>query len=160
MSVDVRSCRVRPRERPEPDVYFLDSGSMPAQVTLQIERPPGMTALSDNEYVAVVRDRLDAAEAECRERAREEGRSFLGVKAILAVNPWDAPRTRAPRRRLSPRFAFTFRAYFVAAVAALRRWRAQHAQCRASLRTGAADVVFPAGTWALPRYFGVRVAPT
>ena len=112
-----------------PPVYFVDGGDMPEEIALEIRRPPGFDDVNDAQLVGRVRERLDAVEAERRDEARASGRRFLGVDAVLAVAPWDSPRTTAPRRGLRPRFAFSIRERFVAAVRELSRWLGRYDKC-------------------------------
>jgi hypothetical protein len=88
-----------------------------------------------------------------------DGRSFLGARAILAQDPYDAPRSSEPRRTLSPRIAAKNTWARIEALrrvkAFIERYRVAYCQWKAGVR----DVVFPAGTYGMRVQHGVACAP-
>ena len=141
-----------------PEGFFRESGPTPKVATLNITAPP--LGMSSHQAYRTVLEALAAEEARVRESFRANGRQFLGARRVLAQRPDESPRSLEPRRKLSPTIACRnkwlrietlqrCKEFVVAYRDALRRW---------VLR--AKDVVFPPGTYAMTRRFGVLVAPS
>jgi len=143
-------------ERPEG--YFSDSGPTPERATLEIVAAP--IGVPDDEVVPVIEREVARREAKTRDAMRKAGRAFLGAAAVLAQRPTDRPRTREPRRTLSPLVACRNK---WARIEALQRCKQFVADYRAALARWCAGVraaVFPAGTYLMARRFAVAVADT
>lgn len=143
-------------ERPEG--FFRDNGPTPPRVTLELVPPP--IGVADADVVEVIERCVTAREAQHRATARRKGRRFLGRAAVLAQRHTGRPRTREPRRNLSPRVASRNK---WARIEALQRSKAFVAAYRAAWHrwcAGVRDVLFPAGTYLMARRFDVSIAET
>ena len=139
-----------------PRWFFDEEGSMPAEVELVLQRPPGFEELSQEEWADVLRTAIRAREAHvASERA---GKRVLGRKAVLAQSPFDRPDTHEPRRQLSPRVAAKNKGRRIEALRRHRAFLIAYREAFARLRAGERDVVFPAGTYKLARLGLVRCA--
>ena len=141
-----------------PKGFFRDAGPTAERVTLEIVAPPIGAADAD---VAGVIDRCVAErEAGFRAAAHEQGRRFMGRAAVLAQRHTDRPRTREPRRNLSPRVACRNK---WARIEALQRCKAFVVAYRDAWRrwcAGTRDAEFPHGTYLMARRFEVVTAET
>jgi putative transposase len=132
-----------------PGHFFREDGAMPELVTLAIHRPHGFERLSPDAWTKLVEQRVRTKEATERERRIAEGSGVLGRRRILNQRPFDCPKTHEAQFKMSPR------------VASKNRWTRLEALRRSSgfiekyrdalLRhvAGAADVIFPFGTYFL-----------
>ena len=140
---------------PRPRVFFREDGYLPASVELRLTPPPGLTA-------AEFRDQLGRAltsrERQLRREFAAEGRSFLGVRKVLAQKPHARPAPGEPRFELNPRIAARDRWKRIEAIGRLREFLAEYRKAWTALRAGAAGVVFPAGTYRLRVIHGVACA--
>lgn len=148
------------RKLERPSVYFSPTGKMPASETLTLTRPPMYMELSDDALIEMVAEKLEHQEQTIRDTMKAEGRTVLGVQAILNTDPSSCPSTPSKKPPREPRRLSQFlsvaerearkrrRDFLVAYDAALQQFKA-----------GNRDVVFPAGTYALVRRYGVAVEP-
>ncbi|MFY3744046.1 transposase [Anaeromyxobacter sp. Red801] len=140
-----------------PEHFFRRNGSMPESVELELTLPPGF------DDVQQFRDRLVEAighrEHLAAERLKAEGRSFLGVRRVLAQSPNARPATVAPRRGPKPRVGARDKWKRIEALGRLRSFLDDYREALKALRAGLRDVVFPSGTYWLRVAHGVRCAP-
>ncbi|HEY3354099.1 MAG TPA: hypothetical protein VGQ83_12675 [Polyangia bacterium] len=147
---------------PRPQVFFRENGPMPPVAALQLSLPPALAGLG----VAEVEGRLDALVRPTEDRIARElaaaNRWFLGERGVLAQRPTDAPRTREPRRVLSPQIAGRSKWHRIEALPRLKAFAAAYRAAWARWREGARRIVFPFGTYALRRHAWVicETAPT
>ena len=87
------------------------------------------------------------------------GRGFLGRRAVLKQRVTEAPRSYARRRGLRPQLAGRNRLRRQEAIRQAKAFWADYRVALARFRDGATDVLFPAGTYWLRIYVGVRCAP-
>ena len=112
---------------------------------------------TNNEYSKLLRDRVGEAEEKAATERREKGIKLLGRRGVLQQHWNSRPGTRAPRRGLSPRVACK---NTWARVEALQRNQAfidRYREARADHLAGR-EAIFPAGTWWLHRFAGVKCA--
>ena len=148
---------VRPRQ------FFRhedDGGRLPLTASLQLARPPGFGDLADDTLRELIAGRLLERENELAAIAAAKGRSFLGVRTVLAQHWNDAPATSEPRRKLDPRVAEKDRSRRIAALQRLVDF--WHGYRAAWLRFAAGDhaTPFPQGTYAMRVRYGVFCADT
>lgn len=140
-----------------PEHFFRRNGSMPESVELELTLPPGF------DDVVQFRDRLVDAitrrELVATERLKAEGRTFLGVRRVLAQSPNARPATVAPRRGPKPRVGARDKWKRIEALGRLRTFLDDYREALKALRAGLRDVVFPSGTYRLRVAHGVRCAP-
>ena len=130
-----------------PRGFFRSNGKMPNEVTLRIERPDGFEELSEEAWVAKLREALRLEEERAREERKAGGRGVLGRKAVLRAEPTDSPKTVEPRRELRPHVACLDKRRRLHELAALVAFRAQRWFALVRYLVGAPDVVFPRGTY-------------
>lgn len=139
-----------------PAHFFREDGAMPEVLNLPIHRPQGFEELSPDAWAQLVEQSVRAKEAAERERRIAGGIGVLGRQRILNQRPFDCPNTHEPRFQMSPKVASKNK---WARIEALRRNRGFLEKYRdAFLRhmAGAADVLFPFGTYFLRKLAGVE----
>jgi hypothetical protein len=142
----------------KPSRFFdPDNDNMPGAVQLYFCRAPGFEHLSHGEYTELVRSSVAKAEADAAAERHENGTQLVGRKGVLRQHWNDSPSTREPKRGLSPRVAGRSK---WARIEALRRNRSFLDNYRAARSDHLAgrDALFPAGTWWLRRFAGLRCA--
>jgi putative transposase len=144
-SVRWRSGETRTFSRPS-GTFFGPNSTLPAEVSLRLAPLLGFAG-RDEELDALVRERVIARETEIRAKFRAEGRTFMGMDAVMRCDPEDHPRSREPRRRLNPRIAGSDREV---RIRALIRWSSfvrMYREAWRLWRDGDHSAVFPEGTW-------------
>jgi REP element-mobilizing transposase RayT len=140
-----------------PKIFFRKAGPMPETVTLVVAAPPAHRddrgAWAEREHAAV-REKERAA----REDRLASGARIVGRRRILAASAFDRPTTHEPRGNLRPHIGCLNRERRIRELAALRRFRAAHAEARRRFAGGQRDVLFPAGTVQMRVTFGARCA--
>lgn len=146
----------RPLVVERPKGFFRDAGPMPETVTLAVRTP--RTCSDARAWAERVRAAVQGRERRARELRLEAGTGVVGRKNILRAAAHERPKTREPRRELRPHLGCLSRERLVRERAALRQFRADYAEARRRLLAGVRGVLFPVGTFLLPRTVGVRVA--
>jgi REP element-mobilizing transposase RayT len=149
----------RPMRVKRPNVLFRKDGPLPEEVEVTFVPPPAYSDLSLAEFVALLRESVEAEEERLRAKAREEGRSFLGRRAVLDQNPFDFPRTREERRRLRPRIRCRDKWRRIELIKRLKAFLQDYREAYDRFRAGFREVIFPPGTYWMRRYAGARCAP-
>jgi hypothetical protein len=99
------------RLRPDPEVvqtywYVLGYCEGKYEVEVTIHRPKGLfPGLSDRAARAKVRELAKAKQADLIAKAREEGRTFMGMKRVLRQPRHTRPSTHLERRGIRPNVA-------------------------------------------------------
>ncbi len=140
--------------RPEclPDAY-------PETATLRFCLPP---ALEDRgrAVVEAIERRAQEKQREARKEVLARGGRFKTREELLAVNAFDAPKTRKGRRDvIVPALRAAKASVMRAAKKQLLAWRQAYRVAFEGFRNGNRDIEWPCGTWFYARYAGVRVAP-
>jgi REP element-mobilizing transposase RayT len=146
----------RPMRVKRPNVLFRKDGPLPEEVEVTFVPPPAYSHLSLAEFVELLRDSVEAKEESLRARARDEGRSFLGRRAVLGQDPFDSPRTREERRAKRPRIRSRRQ---IELLLRLRAFLQDYREAFERFRAGFRQVIFPPGTYWMRRYAGARCAP-
>jgi REP element-mobilizing transposase RayT len=133
-----------------PRHFFRDEGPMPEVVTLSFATPRGFEHLTAHEFATLVLERVRQVEE--TSRLNVGARAPASWAAILAQRWADRPRTREPRRGLSPRIAARSKWSRIEALLRSRAFRDAYVAARARFIEGVRDVVFPAGTYWLRRF--------
>ena len=134
-----------------------DNVDLPEVVQLEFRRAPGFERLSHAEYARLVREQVGAAESKAAAERIEKGIRLVGRKAVLKQHWNDSPNTREPRRGLSPRVACRNKWARIEALQRNRAFLDVYRGARADHLAGR-DALFPAGTWWLCRYAGLKSA--
>lgn len=137
-----------------PTHFFSEHGSMPAQVSLTLRLPP---ELGDHDaFVARLKARVEAVEAEYARRFAAAGRTPLGRYAVLRQSWRESPTSREPRRGLRPTVAARNLWARIEALQRKREFVHDYRRARAAFLAGA-PVPFPYGTYWLRRFMNVEV---
>lgn len=142
-----------------PNVYFSDDGDMPKQVQLNIEPPAQFEYLGAAEYEQHIADKLEEESLKIRTEMSALGQSFLGVRGIMAQNPYGYPGTREKRFNINPKVAAKNKWLRMEAIARNKAFLLQYKQALKRWRDGDRDVRFPYGTYALRIHSAVKVEP-
>ncbi len=129
-------------------------GKLPDKLMLKISAPP--IGVQEQLCDDVVQKAASAREKQLRERASEEGKRFLGARAVKAQRIDRSPRSPAPRRGMSPRVACRDKWRRIEVLGRLASFIASYREVREKFISGVTDVVFPAGTYQMANQFGCR----
>jgi REP element-mobilizing transposase RayT len=139
--------------------FFGPSSKLPEKVSLTLAPLPGFEDRTPAQLDDLVRERVIARETELRAQHRSEGKSYLGMDAVLRCDPEDRPRTREPRRRINPRVAGRQTDVRVEAIARWTSFTRMYRQAWLQWRDGDHTAVFPEGTWLMRVRHGAACLP-
>jgi hypothetical protein len=142
-----------------PDIFFDPNGALPKHSTLEIVRPPIYLHLDDAALARHLALAVERHVRQARQRLAEQGRTFLGAKAVLQQAFDDVPRSTEPCRNPSPRIAAKHTPERVQAIRDLLDFVRRYRVAWTAWRAGARETLFPAGTYALRIYARVACAP-
>jgi hypothetical protein len=141
---------------------------MPEEISFSLAHPPGFEHLDQrechggyapqNSFADLLRDEIRKIETLSAQHRARTGTTVLGMKAVLKQRVGDRPRSREPRRRLSPRVACRNTWRRIEALMRNRHFVAAYRAARALFIAGA-DAIFPAGCYWLRRFAGVACEP-
>jgi hypothetical protein len=135
-----------------------DRSNLPEQVTLTISVPPGYEDWPIEDVRAHFRALLDAEVARLHaERAANGETTYIGVDRILSQDPRESAGCTWPTFARNPRIACSDWPTRLAALKALRAWRAEMREKRRAWLHGNRDVVFPRGCYGLWRLHDAHV---
>jgi REP element-mobilizing transposase RayT len=141
-----------------PNWFFRVEGEMPERISLELAPPPieGISSARD------IQQRMDEAVAEreqaLRDRIQQQGRTFLGARAVLRQDPFASPDTLARHRKLSPRVASRNKWLRMETLSRCAEFIRDHRDALLAWRAGVRDVLFPAGTYLMRCHHQVRCA--
>ncbi len=143
-----------------PRGYFADDGDMPAEVELRLEMPQMLLHVYG---IKQARERIAAAverhEQVAHEKAAKLRWKFAGVERVLKRSPYSRAKTLEERRELNPRYAGDVES-IRAAVARDREFVRRYNAARERWLRDDTRVVWPDGTDALRRRYGVPCHPS
>jgi REP element-mobilizing transposase RayT len=142
-----------------PKFFFREESDLPKGVTILIHRPRGFSQLSHPEWRKMVTESVRKAEQNHRDRRRREGKSVLGRRRVLAQRPFDTPKTSAEHFGLKPRVAAKSKWARIEALQRLKAFLVKHRDAFIAWSKGAADVLFPHGTYRMRIFARVRCEP-
>ena len=88
----------------KPDRFFRKKSRKITPATwLYLTKPKAFDHLGDDEYVVLVRQRLEARQWEIAAEQDEEDKDVLGVEVVLGQDPFDSPKRSVPGRNLGPK---------------------------------------------------------
>jgi putative transposase len=148
-----------PKTVQRPTGYFRKDGPRPETVTLRAQKLEGFEHLSDDEWSAKIRDAVREEEERARAMRAERNLRVLGAKKIRRADFTDRPKTVEPRRALRPHLACRRKEARIAALTALKEFRAAYRHARLRFETGELDVAFPYGTYRFVRLGARCTAP-
>jgi putative transposase len=146
---------VREVTRPE---CFGEESTLP-EVSTFVCRPPSslVDELGEERGAAMIAEAVGRHRVEARARRVAEGRGFLGMKRVLAADPWTRP-DRPPSGAGSPSFKGAIAEAIQLARRTLIVFRRAYAEAMAAFRAGRRDVRFPPGTYLMRRRLGCACA--
>lgn len=148
----------RPLTAKRPHTFFRADGDMPDAVSLPLHLPPELVSASRAEFVDRLKGCIANAENNAAADRQHTGRHILG-RAMVRAQHWnDSPRSREPKRELTPRVACKNVWRRIEALARNKTWLEAYRRARNAFLEGAA-ADFPAGTFWLQRYAGVTCEP-
>lgn len=141
-------CVWRPGKRrvKRPDFFFRRSGCMPESVDLFVELP-ALVGMTPGHTRRRIEQAIGERERTQQERVRREGQTFAVANELKRVDPFDSPRTREPRRRLSPTIASRDPVARVDALARRAGFLSKYRLALASWLEGIRTTCFPFGTY-------------
>jgi putative transposase len=140
-----------------PKLFFSDKSPDYAEVSYGFTIPPQFADRTPDQFVrdveTLIRDKHNAI------LAARSGKAFLGVNAVLAADPFDAPSTQRPRGHRSPTVkAGGDSAAYDLAKHAVRAFREAYRAAWLLFCQGK-SVLFPAGTLLMRKLYDVSCAP-
>lgn len=152
----------RPRRIKRP-LGFLghrgDGRHWPAEVVLELHRPPGFDDVGDAVLGARMAEAIEAREREIQAFADARGIRYAGARAVRRMSRRASARSREERFGLVPTLACKGAAVRVELLARRRAWLDAYAEALERWRAGDRDVVFPHGTYKMRVVHNVEVAP-
>jgi REP element-mobilizing transposase RayT len=139
-----------------PKHFFDPKGYLPDVVELEVTTPPGLASAA--EFRSLVSTELSALEEKHRAELASHGRKFLGVARVMAQDPFARPTPGEPRFELKPRIAARDKWRRIEGLQRLKSFLREYRQAWLERRSGAANVLFPAGTYLLRVLHGVQCA--
>jgi putative transposase len=139
-----------------PGVFFRAEGSMPRKASLSLSSPPGFESAAA--FRQQLSDALTLREGQAAAELSEQGRSFLGIRRVIAQDPLGRPGPGEPRRGLSPRVACRDKWKRIEVLARLKNFIRAYRQAWLALKAGVRDVIFPEGAYWPRLALGVRCA--
>jgi putative transposase len=139
-----------------PEHFFRKEGPTPESAPLELTCPPGFESVAElkRRLIEALTEREDLA---ARELA-EAGRSFMGVRKVLAQSPFSRPAPGEPRRGRKPRVASQNKWKRLEAIGRLKGFLAEYRKAWSAFKAGAREVVFPVGTYGMRVWCGVACA--
>jgi putative transposase len=139
-----------------PDRFFRKEGPLPEVVELELTCPGGFESVED--FRQALTRRVEALEDAAARRLGEEGRSFLGVRKVLAQRPRARPALVEPRRDMNPRVACRDRWKRIEALLRLKTFLSDYRAAWCRYARGLRDTIFPVGTYWMKVLHGVPCA--
>ena len=141
-----------------PKTAFFRRSKLPTSVDFKLTIPPALAHLRPEAFRQELGRRVAEAEARIVADARKAGKRFLGVRNLLRLDRFSAPGKN--RERLGdrvPTIADRDPERRRARIRALQDFRRAYAKARDEWIRGLGEVLFPAGTFKLRGYPGVKV---
>lgn len=142
-----------------PNFYFdQQNADWPPSATLELVLPA--VPIPHDEFRVLITKELNALEAEAANELSAKGRKVLGAKRVAHMSPFKRARSWEPVIERNPTLAVGrgCKDLLLAAIAALRSFRAAYREAREAWMRGIRSVAFPYGTYLMPLLHGVRVA--
>jgi REP element-mobilizing transposase RayT len=135
-----------PLEFKRPDDFFRKSGatSLPARASLRLTAPAGFDPAWLRKELSTG---LEAREQTAALELAACGRGFMGVRRVLAQSPHASPNQGKPRAGFNPRVACKDKWRRIQALGQLVTFLRDYRRALEAWRSGAARVLFPAGTY-------------
>jgi putative transposase len=142
-----------------PDVYFQKDGTMPETAELTIHQAPSHMNMSIYSYEKLIADEISREECSIANDMSAEGKTFMGMDAVLRQFHRQTPQSTEPRSGMNPRFAAKNKELRINAIRRYKQFVATYWAALKEWKKGNRDVIFPAGTYAMRIHAQVNVAP-
>ncbi len=139
-----------------PKLFFNPNGYLPDAVELELTVPAGFASAA--EFRSLLATALRELEEVHHVELASQGRRFLGVARVLAQDPFARPPQGEPRFELKPRIAARDKWRRIEGILRLKSFLQDYRRAWLERRSGAANVVFPAGTYLLRVLHGAQCA--
>ncbi len=139
-----------------PDHFFRNDGPMPETAELEFVCPSGFESVE--QFRKQLGARLIQLEDEAAQELEKEGRSFMGVRRVLAQRPGAWPKLREPRMELNPRIACKDKWKRIEAIQRLKEFLQDYRVAWKRFAGGLRNTVFPYGTYGMRLLYQVRCA--
>ena len=150
---------VRTYEAERPDFFFREEGPTPVKAALTLTKPPALRHLSDEDYRALVSEKVREREERIQKEAKDAGDRFLGLRKLRKQCTTDTPGSARPSRALNPRLACKDKWRRIEALRRLVGFGEAYRQAFRAWVQGIRSVCFPHGTYAMRVYHGASCAP-
>ena len=141
--------------------FFFDSDGLPAIVELRLTVPPALQHMPREKAIRVLEDAVQRKETEERRRHLASGGRFAGRRRVRRTDPFSSPTTRQTvHSGTNPRIKCADVGARKRALDRLRVFWEEHERARQRYLRGDAEVVFPAGTYAMRLLAGVPCVPS
>jgi len=152
-----RLCSTRTVKRPKH--YFRKNGPMPETIELTFHKPPGFESMSDDDFRALVGQRVASTEKHAAEQRNASGQRVLGRRRILKQHHDESPSSYAKHFKLNPRIASKNKWRRVEALRRSKQFVTDYREALVRWRAGVRDVLFPYGTNMMRHHHGVHCCP-
>lgn len=142
-----------------PKLYFDQDRKQQREVAARLTIPRQFADRAPADFARDVEAFIADKQKSVAATMAAEGRSFMGVKAVLRQDPFDAPHNRRPKYRRNPRLAAGGNSEALQqGIAALRHFRERYREAWSRFRHGI-KIVFPAGTYLMRRLYNCLCEP-
>jgi REP element-mobilizing transposase RayT len=142
-----------------PELYFNQDDKAHRQVEAHVTIPLQFADRTPAHFVRDVEALIGDKQRGIAATMAAEGRSFMGVKAVLRQDPFDAPKSRRPKYGRNPRLAAgANHEAMQQGIAALRSFRESYREAWIQFRDNV-RTVFPAGTYLMRRLYNCVCKP-
>lgn len=139
-----------------PDVFFDEDGELDDSAVLTFARPCIFSDLSDLELNQKLADEVARRVRLAKAQRFAEGKSFLGAAAVLQQSPFGRPISEESNCAIHSEVACGDNGLRARAINALKEFRRVYRETWSAWRSGESGCVFPAGTYGLRIYAGVK----
>ena len=150
-----RGCAQPGRAIGRPSGFLRAHGGTPASAVLRVCVPPTHRHLDAEEFATMLGQRVEARERELQERARAEGRHFVGRRRLAALDPSSAPIKAARSPNIIPRVAARSAERCRGVLTRVAAFASSYRRAFEAFRQGMTSEIFPGGTWKLAVTFGL-----
>ncbi len=120
---------------------------------------PGAQAMGQKDYGRYLEQRVSEVEAAIAADRKARGERWLGRKGCLALDPFDAPKTKWKPFSRNPKVSSRNEDARKAQIRHQKNFREQYREAKRTFREGHRDIPFPEGTFAMRVHWGVAVVP-
>ena len=145
-----------------PPEFFRDQdagGQWPKTAELVMSRPPGFDDMSDDELAAFLAKAIEEREQHFRDKAKREGKGFLGRRGVLKQSRYSYPASTEERFGIRPTVAAKNKWARIETLARNKIWDEDYDACLTELRAGNRNIPFPPGTFKLRAYYKLACRP-